>query len=1044
MAAAVMATGQLSSQRAKKATKKAALTMVKAATVTAEAEVAEAEPKVEAAIATAADAKAMQAARVKAMDKIMAAAVKLTEATYPFMDEVLWNSQEFWLNPGTADAISWAKAIAKIIDMGASMDAELVNKGCEAHHNAIKNLPANGMCSEAKLTEIYAFIGCMIASVPESKTMEVYEAVKELVDPKVPEYLMSKVSTSNAQKAYAALLDFTEVVKANPITPSRTPSSVSSLAASSIGRAASKLGTAAYPFMQGVDWTDSLYATPVPLKSAQAALKACDTMIVMGTKMDGAALQEAAAAHVKAIENMDAKGVLAQKDFEAILVGLGKAISSAPASAVMDVYNEIGTLVGTSGIPAYLFSKQDPRQAYDAYDALMQFKDTVRAYQPDAIGVAAVKLSEATYPFMKEVPWNSSEFWLNPGKADAITWAKAIAKIIDMGAAMDMELVKAGCEAHHAAILDLPADGVCSQEKLTDIYASIGRMIASVPQSKTMDVYDALSRIVDPAVPAYCMSKVTEANARKAYDALIEFTQVVQVNSIQPSYAPSTVSRAAASTIDRAASQLAKSAYPFMQGVDWTDDLYQMPTPGKSAQETLKAIDKMIVMGTQMDGAALKEAGIAHVRAIAYMDKKGVLREADFEAILAGLGKAISSVPASSVMDVYDEMSKLVGKDSGVPDYLYSKQNPVHAMAAYSGLMQFKDAVRAHQPDEIGAAAAKLSNAAYPFFKQVPWDSEEFLLKPGNADAISWAKAVAKIIDMGASMDGELVKAGVESHHAAIKGLPNDLVCSQAQLTEMCAAIGRMIASVPESKTMGVYNAVTALIDKNVPKYLMSKVNEADAKAAYEALIEFTEVVKANPITPSTSATTVSDGTASTVSTAATKLASAAYPFMKGVDWTDDLYLKPIPGASARQKLEAVDTMLVMGAQMDWPALQEAAMAHVKAIENMDSKGLLTQQDFEATLAGLGKAISSVPSTSVMDVYKEISRLVFTTGIPDNLYSKQSAGNAMAAYEALMEFKDVVKEGQPGYSKNDTDGKWGVGLAVFLAALLPTFSGLSH
>merc|ERR1712060_339022 len=141
------------------------------------------------------------------------------------------------------------------------------------------------------------------------------------------------------------------------------------------------------------------------------------------------------------------------------------------------------------------------------------------------------------------------------------------------------------------------------------------------------------------------------------------------------------------------------------------------------------------------------------------------------------------------------------------------------------------------------------------------------------------------------------------------------------------------IASVPESKTMEVYEAVKALVDPRVPEYLMAKVNEKDAKAAYEALIEFTEVVKANPIAPSTSTTTVSSSDASSISAAAAALASSAYPFMKGVDWTDDLYQKPIPGKSAREVMRAVDKMIVMGAEMDWPSLQEAARAHVTAIE---------------------------------------------------------------------------------------------------------------
>merc|ERR1712078_93485 len=343
---------------------------------------------------------------------------------------------------------------------------------------------------------------------------------------------------------------------------------------------------------------------------------------------------------------------------------------------------------------------QDDRHGHDAmeaYGALMQFKDTVRAYQPDAIGNAAAKLSQATYPFMKQVPWKNTEFNLPPGKADPIGWAKAIAKIIDMGAAMDAELVKAGCEEHHAAIKDLPSNLVCSQSQLTAIYAAIGRMVASVPESKTMDVYDSVKALVDPKVPEYLMSKVNEADARAAYDALLEFTEVVKANPITPFTPASTVSSDAASSIREAASKLGAAAYPFVKGVDWTDDLYAKPVPGKSIQETLRAVDKMIVMGTKMDGAALQEAAMAHVNAIERMDGKGVLTEGDFEAILAGLGKAISSVPTPVVMDVFDEIGNLVGR-TGVPGYLYSKQNPTDAFAAYSSLMQFKDTVKVHQP----------------------------------------------------------------------------------------------------------------------------------------------------------------------------------------------------------------------------------------------------------------------------------------------------------------------------------------------------------
>merc|ERR1712224_125177 len=90
-----------------------------------------------------------------------------------------------------------------------------------------------------------------------------------------------------------------------------------------------------------------------------------------------------------------------------------------------------------------------------------------------------------------------------------------------------------------------------------------------------------------------------------------------------------------------------------------------------------------------------------------------------------------------------------------------------------------------------------------------------------------------------------------EAHASAINSLPASGVCSEAQLTAINAALGRMIASVPESTTMGVYNAVGGIMDAKVPAYLMSTVKESDARAAYNALIDFANVVKANPISAS-------------------------------------------------------------------------------------------------------------------------------------------------------------------------------------------------
>merc|ERR1712183_1045407 len=149
--------------------------------------------------------------------------------------------------------------------------------------------------------------------------------------------------------------------------------------ADAIGDAAGKLSKAAYPFMKEVPWNSYLYSTNPGSKDAVAWAKAIGKMIDMGAAMDTELLKEAAQAHVKAIDGVDAKGVLSQGDFEAINAGLGKAIASGPTSKVMDVYNSMAGLIGSSPVPNYLYSQVNPQDAQAAYNSLLEFKDVVKA-----------------------------------------------------------------------------------------------------------------------------------------------------------------------------------------------------------------------------------------------------------------------------------------------------------------------------------------------------------------------------------------------------------------------------------------------------------------------------------------------------------------------------------------------------------------------------------------------------------------------------------------------------------------------------------------
>merc|ERR1712216_303012 len=116
------------------------------------------------------------------------------------------------------------------------------------------------------------------------------------------------------------------------------------------------------------------------------------------------------------------------------------------------------------------------------------------------------------------------------------------------------------------------------------------------------------------------------------------------------------------------------------------------------------------------------------------------------------------------------------------------------------------------------------------------------------------------------------------------------------------------------------------------------------------------------------------------IAAAASKLADASYSFVKDIDWSSDLFVKSSGFvASPLEITKAIDKALVMGGAMDGAALKEAALAHVKAIENMDAKGVATKADYEATLAGIGKTIVGVPQSKVMDVYNSFGKILDPT-----------------------------------------------------------------
>merc|ERR1719164_92877 len=193
----------------------------------------------------------------------------------------------------------------------------------------------------------------------------------------------------------------------------------------------------------------------------------------------------------------------------------------------------------------------------------------------------------------------------------------------------------------------------------------------------------------------------------------------------------------------------------------------------------------------------------------------------------------------------------------------------------------------------------------------------------------------------------------------------------------------------------------------------MSTVDAKHAKNAYEGFLKFKDVVKKNPIKPSVAETPEAlSAKLGPIDDAAAKLSKASYPFIKDIDWSSDLYLKPLPGVTPNQAMKGpIDKMLVMGASMDGKLLKEAAEAHHKALGSMDSKLVTTLDDYTAINAAIGKTVASVPSSQVMDVYNSVAKILNPV-IANNLYSGVVPNDAQAAYTAFLNFKDTVKAAQ--------------------------------
>jgi len=163
------------------------------------------------ATATATGVMAVLGAAPAYADKIDDAAKKLSADSYDFLKAIDWN-EATWAKLPSASPPVVLDAIKPVLAMGAAMDSSALKKGMLAHIKAIGSVDEKGVTSLADYEAINAAIGHMVASVPAWKTLDVYGAFATIFPAEAQAYLASKYG-ADAEKAYAAFLEFKDVVK---------------------------------------------------------------------------------------------------------------------------------------------------------------------------------------------------------------------------------------------------------------------------------------------------------------------------------------------------------------------------------------------------------------------------------------------------------------------------------------------------------------------------------------------------------------------------------------------------------------------------------------------------------------------------------------------------------------------------------------------------------------------------------------------------------------------------------------------------------------
>mmetsp|Transcript_37087 Transcript_37087/g.85726 ORF Transcript_37087/g.85726 Transcript_37087/m.85726 type:complete len:376 (+) Transcript_37087:76-1203(+) len=316
----------------------------------------------------------------------------------------------------------------------------------------------------------------------------------------------------------------------------------------------------------------------------------------------------------------------------------------------------------------------------------------------DAIGDAAAKFSDATYPIAEKINWGNtpiiSSYFAAESARNPKGTAAAVDRLLEAGLTMDPKLIKDAVAAHAKALKSAQSNPnlVTSKEDFAAVNEALARMISSAKKDKFFALLDAFPGNKDLQMDLYNQNDKVQAQA--AYQAFKELTSAVKEASINGANALA-VTPETGGPIGDAAAKFSAATYPLAEKINWgnTQQIakYISEVSANNPKGVADAFDKVLESGLTMDPKLIQAAVAAHDKALdgALSNPNLMASPADWAAVNEALARMIGSADPAK----FKALLTAFPGNAELQMALFAANNPADAKAAYETFVALTKAV---------------------------------------------------------------------------------------------------------------------------------------------------------------------------------------------------------------------------------------------------------------------------------------------------------------------------------------------------------------